>query len=104
MTSAKLVTQEFDTDLHFNFGSEVPIQYIQDAYISPATILNACIPASEFRFMAGNENCGRLIWTDGTFKFDGDADASALQFFNCLKSHIDEYIKSELSKQEISGK
>ena len=41
-----------------------------------------------------NGEVGRLTWGEGELKFTGEADESAMIFFEFLKPYIDEYIES----------
>ena len=50
---------------------------------------------------AGEKEIGRLDWTDGEFKFVGNADMSAKVFFDYfLKPYIDGYIEDELRRRK----
>jgi len=54
-------------------------------------------PTITFSFSDGGD-IGTLSWEGGVFKFEGNAEESAKEFFNFLKPMIDDYIKLELKK------
>ena len=50
----------------------------------------------------GND-IGRLSWEDDIMRFEGDADKSAIIFFEYfLRPYIDEYIESGMEKEELT--
>lgn len=47
-------------------------------------------------FHKEGKDIAHLDWSDGKMKFDGDADAAAKIFFDCVKFYIDSHIDSRV--------
>ena len=60
------------------------------------------IPHTPTTSIIFGDNVGKISWKEGTMIFEGDADESAKMFFEgFLKPLIDEYIVSEMEKEEL---
>jgi len=58
------------------------------------------IPTMTFHPVNSVDEIGELSWNDGKFSFKGDAEASALAFFDYLKPLLDEYCQKILQSQD----
>ena len=81
----------------FNIPSAVDIN---NSASSNKLIINT-IPEPVLTFRIGEKDIGNLSWKDGIFKFKGQADNSAQIFFDFLKSYIEKYTKTTLTKGDI---
>lgn len=52
-------------------------------------------PTTPLSFSDGESEIGNLSWPDGSFKFEGKAEESAVVFFNFLKPLVDNYIEEK---------
>lgn len=92
-----------ETQLVFDFAK--PIQgmfnFDNNIYFSSdkGLTLMAIVPPTNVVFLTGEKTIGKLDWSDGTMKFEGDADESAQLFFdNIIKRYVQTTLPIETPK------
>ena len=65
------------------------------------TIINQILPEHSMQFSDSKGVVAKLSWGTGVMVADGSLEHGAKIFFDCVKNHVDSYIRDELKRQTL---